>query len=563
MLSVDFRTAKTTLALPHQFGRDYARRSYLRLLKLHKPERDPQGFQRIRLAWECIDETLRERPWLCGVQDEAVGKEWSAEAPRDDVPQQVNTAVSAEERTSIAQLLDDLQSQRAEISDREALRTIDEVGIAHERPLPELAALAHGQPNADDLRTVAIESEQVEFVRRAFLEQSHDRPVYAAYALAKALTLASRLVQAPRPNIEQCVRTINELLRMDHRRSAQHLATAMATWIDANGGELKTFRSTESMLRWWMAREHAAVSSLLTPRARHLLTESVDVAKSALPALVDAYLHDEPGTAAQTAQALRSACPASAQSLLAALESAVASRAIRAQLTPARPVPAWSVAALSSRIDKPKSGLHAFVVAVLWLGLIGLAMSLAGRNAARSQASRYQPTTMPKFDFAGAIGRDLALRQIDLYKVPTLTALGELAINNQGMKSGPLFPKFSFPSSALQPCPGGKRGAGAVDSKRALASVRSLARTLTDKHAIAQVHQMGAAIVAAVCAQECSHAAAEVATFNHRFSAFAIDAVAKKASGSNARTAIITKHLDYLASFVATCVQESPSGGPL
>ncbi|MSQ83948.1 MAG: hypothetical protein EXR77_13875 [Myxococcales bacterium] len=81
----------------------------------------------------------------------------------------------------------------------------------------------------------------------------------------------------------------------------------MTIRIDANGGELKTFRSTESMLRWWTAREHAAVSSLLTPRARHLLSESVVAAKSALPALVDAYLQDELSTAPQTTQALRSA----------------------------------------------------------------------------------------------------------------------------------------------------------------------------------------------------------------------------------------------------------------
>lgn len=203
------------------------------------------------------------------------------------------------------------------------------------------------------------------------------------------------------------------------------------------------------------------------------------------------------------------------------------------------------------------------MVALQWLGFIGLSTSLVSRNDSRGQISKYPPPTMPKFDFAGAIGRDLALRQIDLYRVPTLTMLGELAINNQGMKSGPLFPKFSFPSSALQLCRGGKRDAGAVESKRALASVRSLACTFSDKHAIAQVHQMGAAVVAAVCAQECSRAAAEVAMFNHRFGTFAIGAVAKSASVNKARTAIITKHLDHLASFVATCVQESPSGEPL
>jgi hypothetical protein len=37
-----------------------ARRAYLRLVKTHKPERDPDGFQRVRTAWELVEPRLFE-----------------------------------------------------------------------------------------------------------------------------------------------------------------------------------------------------------------------------------------------------------------------------------------------------------------------------------------------------------------------------------------------------------------------------------------------------------------------------------------------------------------------
>jgi hypothetical protein len=35
--------------------RKEARKAYLRLVKVHKPERDPEGFRRVREAWECLE----------------------------------------------------------------------------------------------------------------------------------------------------------------------------------------------------------------------------------------------------------------------------------------------------------------------------------------------------------------------------------------------------------------------------------------------------------------------------------------------------------------------------
>jgi hypothetical protein len=41
-------------------ARDELRRAYLRAVKAHSPERDPEGFQRVRAAYEL----LCARPWL-------------------------------------------------------------------------------------------------------------------------------------------------------------------------------------------------------------------------------------------------------------------------------------------------------------------------------------------------------------------------------------------------------------------------------------------------------------------------------------------------------------------
>ncbi len=38
-----------------------ARRAYLKLVKVHKPERDPEGFQRVREAFDCVRDTLKFR----------------------------------------------------------------------------------------------------------------------------------------------------------------------------------------------------------------------------------------------------------------------------------------------------------------------------------------------------------------------------------------------------------------------------------------------------------------------------------------------------------------------
>lgn len=44
--------ALAVLGVTREDGRDVVRRAYLRLIRTHRPERDPEGFRRVRAAWE-------------------------------------------------------------------------------------------------------------------------------------------------------------------------------------------------------------------------------------------------------------------------------------------------------------------------------------------------------------------------------------------------------------------------------------------------------------------------------------------------------------------------------
>jgi hypothetical protein len=58
---VRFADALQVLGIDAQTDRKSARRVYLRLVRVHRPEQDPEGFQRIRTAWETVEPLLPAR----------------------------------------------------------------------------------------------------------------------------------------------------------------------------------------------------------------------------------------------------------------------------------------------------------------------------------------------------------------------------------------------------------------------------------------------------------------------------------------------------------------------
>ncbi|MGE3545189.1 MAG: hypothetical protein AB7L28_14730, partial [Kofleriaceae bacterium] len=59
---MDYGSALETLGLEHedQLTKDQVRRAYMRRLRLHPPERDPEGFTRLREAYELVREWIPE-----------------------------------------------------------------------------------------------------------------------------------------------------------------------------------------------------------------------------------------------------------------------------------------------------------------------------------------------------------------------------------------------------------------------------------------------------------------------------------------------------------------------
>ncbi|MCA9528446.1 MAG: J domain-containing protein, partial [Myxococcales bacterium] len=59
-----FDEAMAILGVGVEAGEDGARRAYLRLVRVHKPDRDPEGFRRVREAWERVRPEIAFRAQL-------------------------------------------------------------------------------------------------------------------------------------------------------------------------------------------------------------------------------------------------------------------------------------------------------------------------------------------------------------------------------------------------------------------------------------------------------------------------------------------------------------------
>lgn len=100
--------ALEVLGVERAGGRDAARRAYLKLVRKHRPERDPEGFQRIRGAWEALDDAPA----------------WFWAMPDDDVSDPGSDAGPVVRRVELEELLTHLESS-ATIDELDA--AIDEV----------------------------------------------------------------------------------------------------------------------------------------------------------------------------------------------------------------------------------------------------------------------------------------------------------------------------------------------------------------------------------------------------------------------------------------------------
>ncbi|MEO7096502.1 MAG: J domain-containing protein, partial [Polyangiales bacterium] len=57
-----FEEALKVLAVDREADAETVRRAYARAVRLHKPERDPEGFQRVRAAYELVCSAAENGP---------------------------------------------------------------------------------------------------------------------------------------------------------------------------------------------------------------------------------------------------------------------------------------------------------------------------------------------------------------------------------------------------------------------------------------------------------------------------------------------------------------------
>ncbi|MFO0554290.1 MAG: J domain-containing protein [Polyangiaceae bacterium] len=81
MATMTFAEAVACLGLEEPFSQADARRAYLRLLKRHKPESDPQGFMRVREAYDIVNDVARDE-----ARDEAPDEGFAQPAPEPPAP---------------------------------------------------------------------------------------------------------------------------------------------------------------------------------------------------------------------------------------------------------------------------------------------------------------------------------------------------------------------------------------------------------------------------------------------------------------------------------------------
>jgi hypothetical protein len=229
---------------------DAAKRAYLRLLKTRKPEVDPDGFKRLREAYELVKGDLEFLAMIRGARMVAVEAEKEEEAR------------SSQRRSLAVRVTEPAREVAPPFPEAQSASLPD--------PAPDPAPAPASTPEIPPLST----PEPVPSLQEIDALLKRGEFPAAAAALERVYVAATRsMVVSPPP-----VGIALDLLLTLHERNAVPVATSLQRvvqrWLDATGAEVKLLQGRAGAI-WSVVRELSAAPPALSPTTRGVIVRLV------------------------------------------------------------------------------------------------------------------------------------------------------------------------------------------------------------------------------------------------------------------------------------------------
>lgn len=304
------------------------RRAYLRLVKQHKPERDPEGFKRVRAAYETVKVLAEAREELPEGLLDTLQVTSAANAEGDeaaivtsitnleDEPEEPSPELSAAAENSSTTGVERYFDEVEDLGDSADAAALVEIWLRAVEDLPDepaprwqLVDAFEDLGDSERAAQVLIDATQrrlpgfVEtllwrypthiprdlidevakdpslrgMVADALLENS--RPKHAGRILQLSLDDALADPAAPEPPVETTVRTVAWLVAKGARRQANELSRRLEAWLEHSQRGHQALQG-EAAARWLLIQELLGVSQLplevAQPIAHAIATDDAD-----------------------------------------------------------------------------------------------------------------------------------------------------------------------------------------------------------------------------------------------------------------------------------------------